>query len=148
MVCLVVEKEGFKPSDTVSSLIDIVYIVLHNLYDIYNIYIYVHERAVSMYISMCTCCIFTYTYIKYMYIYIYMSAYIYVHIIHVCCSDVCSLLLIHLNLPPFACEQSIAAVGATCLGSKCVTKLQKGRKAPFFREEYILGGNRIWVTWT
>ena len=34
-------------------------------------------------------------------------------------------LIHHLNLPPFACERSIVAVGATCLGSKCITKLEQ-----------------------
>ena len=39
-------------------------------------------------------------------------------------------------------EQSIVAVGATCLGSKCVTKLETCRRY------ILLGGNRIWATWT
>lgn len=39
-------------------------------------------------------------------------------------------------------KRSIVAVGATCLGSKCVTKLEKGRRY------ILLGGSRIWATWT
>lgn len=36
-------------------------------------------------------------------------------------------------------KRSILAVGDTCLGSKCVTKLLTGRRY------ILLGGNRIWV---